>query len=160
MKNFLVVNLRRQIAPAELRRQQPEPVAWTECGVNEIALDVVPQEDALEVIERHLPGERIRRGGEAAAGDRGDHIDFIEDLRPRQLLKHSVGECRGARAAAGERQDDERLILVGCRSEFREAIAVRLVEPLQWSVRLVSRARREKDEYRSGDPATHLSRTR
>ena len=64
---------------------------------------------------------RVRERREAAAGDAGDDVDFVEQpavravhdgLRAPQLFEHAVGKRRRPRAAAREGEQEQRARVV------------------------------------------------
>ncbi len=84
-------------------------------------------------VEGFFAVEGVVGGGEAAAGDGGDDVDFIEERAFfagvgdgvfLEFFEDAVGECGGTRAAAGECQEDEEVVgvFVGGR-EVIETVA-------------------------------------
>src|SRR3954471_14454053 len=51
--------------------------------------------------------EAVIGGGERAAGNRGNVVDFVEDVQTLKLEHAGGGEVGGARAAAGDGDADE-----------------------------------------------------
>ena len=127
-----VVELGDQVAAAEPRRSQPEPVAGREQAPEERALHVALEEALLELLEDVVAAERVVGGGEAAPGDGGDVVDLVEqpaaaalpgDFGARQLLEGAVGQCRGARAAAGEGEEQLQAVGIVARGDVAEPVA-------------------------------------
>src|SRR5207344_2983697 len=79
-------------------------------------------EEALFVLgEELIAVERIRERSKASARHAGDNVDLVDqaavlalhdDLRAIQLLEHAVRKRRCARAAAGEREREQRLAIL------------------------------------------------
>ena len=117
-----VVELRGELGASPAGRHQVAPVEGTQRTRDDLALDVALQEALFVHVEQLVAVQAVRERGEAAAGNAGDDVDGVEqsdavslrpdDLRAPQELQHAVGERRGARAAAGEREDDQ-VFLVG-----------------------------------------------
>jgi hypothetical protein len=93
-----------------------------------------------EFIEDFFVTEGVISRGDAAAGDGGDDVDFVEEgaglagwggVNGRFLegLEDAVGECRGTGTASGEGEDDEGVItiFIGC-GKVAEAIAGVVIE--------------------------------
>ena len=96
-----------------------EPLQRVEQAAQQGAFDVAPQEPRLEVLEEAVAVEAVVGRGEAAAGDRTDDVDRLQQAAlgtlqahagVAQFLHHAVGQRGRARAAAGKRHRQRQLV--------------------------------------------------
>ena len=117
LEQDLVVVLRCKLRAPGAAADVLPPVERVEGARDELALDIALQEALLVLGEQSLSVERIGERREAAPRHAGDDVHLVDqpaalavdgDLGAPELFQHAVGERRGAGAAAGERQDEQR----------------------------------------------------
>ncbi len=162
-EHLAVIELRREVAAPVGRRRELEPARRRERELQQIALQRPVEEAVRKLIEDPAPAQRVVRRRKAAARDRGDHVDLVEQREPApvpldagvaQRLEHAVRERRGARPAAGKGDDDEKPVAVVAALQPLEAIArVRLVLRERRIGRRKRRARRQQRARDDGEGA-------
>jgi hypothetical protein len=109
-QNFVVI-ASGEIRPRERAEHHRRPVERIDEVGNERLLHVALEESRLEDLEQAFAVEAVRKRGKRAARDARDRIDLVQhprfatgddDRRAPQFLEHAVRECRSARAAPRE----------------------------------------------------------
>ena len=103
----------------EVRPEQAEPVPRRQRPRQQAPLDVAVEKGLGEIVEEGVAEERVVGRGEAAAGDRGDDVDVLQQRSPAgavrhlaQAFHHAEREGGGPGAAAREGDDDEEVVAV------------------------------------------------
>ena len=108
-----------------------EPAARAQDPVQHVRGQVAAQEAGLEIAEGVVAVQAVIGGGEAAAGDRADRIDFIQqspvavraDAGIAQFQQHTIRQRRGARPAAGEGQHQGDVVAASGARGFGHAVS-------------------------------------
>ena len=155
-KQMPVVKLGGHVAAVVVRRGQPVPVGRQTEPPKEIQLKIAVEEFALKVGEDRVAVECVIGRRKTAAGHRRDVIHLIQqspsfpfpnDLRVGQRFQHAVRQRRGARPAAGKRQEHLQAVRVAGVREIPKPVAATRVAVRQPRIRRVVSATSGKQKH-------------
>ncbi len=165
----LVVQLRRQLGTTPSGGRELRPVRRAERPGDDVALNVALQESLLVVDEQLVPVKPVRERREAAAGDPGDDVDFVEqpyavalrsdDLGPLQKFENAIRERGCPRAAAGKREHNEVLLVLRVNLPRFKAITAAGIRLRDRGIDGATRTTSERDgQQRQGQDARQVHR--